>query len=290
MRILKSPLLALLLTALCGQAFSQKNVIKTRPLRTIITSAAPIAPIQLNLTYERVIIPKLSAAITVNYGLERDLNTAVEFLDLDQWLNETSASSFGISPEVRLYPGLKKTPRGIYLMAEFFFQRSNLNTFYDLEYTPGFTLPDNSTFEYTYRNTYELDGNFTTVGGGIGVGSQWLFGDRLSVDILWFGIGIGNRNYDFSVDGALIDKERIIQDMADGQSTFSEQEIRDAFDDSEVPTWQDMDDQFAADILDVLDDFGIEPDREIRSDGITVAWDGLAIRPRFLHFAIGFAF
>ncbi|GEM_PF-3338369 len=281
----------LILALLCVQlAEAQKNVIKTRPLRTIYTSALPITPIQLNLTYERVIIPKLSAAVTLNYGLERDLSGVTEFLELDTVLQNPKASSFSFSPEVRFYPGLKDTPRGFYLMGEFFYNSTNFNTDYALTYSSPFTLPDGSIYEYDYKNGYNIDGQITSLGGGIGIGSQWIFGKHFSVDILWFGIGFGTQRHTYEVDGALIDQETIIQDLAAEQGVFTEDQIRAAFDNTEVPTWQDIDAQFGQDVKETASDFGVDLESDVRTDGITASFTGLAIRPRFLNISIGFAF
>lgn len=290
MRLTRTIGLFIVLFACINSLTAQKNVIKTRPIRTIFTAAVPVAPVQVNLTYERVIIPKLSAALTVNYGLEQDLSSAVELLDLDEVLGNTSVSSFGISPEVRFYPGLKKTPRGFYIMGEFFYNRTNIGTDYELIYTTDFTLPDNSTYPYDYTNGYRIEGNITTIGGGVGIGSQWLFGDHLSIDILWVGIGIANQGYSFDLDGELVSKDEIIKDIAAGQTTFTEAEVREEFRDAEVPTWQDLDNQFGEDIKETFSSFGVDLESDVRTDGVTVTYDGIAVRPRFLHFAIGFAF
>ena len=274
-----------------GTSFAQKNVIKTRPIRTIVTAAVPVAPIDLNLTYERVIVPKLSLAFTFNYGLERDLSTIVEFLELDDQVSDVKTKGIAFAPEIRFYPGIKETPRGLYILGEVFYRSNTLSGNYLYEQTFPFTLPDNSIYSYDYQNTFTIEGTSSQFGGAIGLGTQWLFGDHFSLDILWIGLGAGVANTSYTVDGALIDQDRIIADLAAEQSVFTEAQIAAAFDPAEVPTWIDIEQQLSENVIDEINANSItQLSSSASASGIEITSTGPAVRMRFLHIALGVAF
>ncbi len=142
-----------------GASFSaqaQNNVIKTGVFDPIIR--------QFSLSYERVLGEKTSVQLRFSYnfgfdGIEDDdPNTArVESWDLD--------NSIEFAPEFRYYPASVGAPRGFYLGPWARYR----------------------TFNFTYNNDdFEGDkdsGVITGLGGGLLLGGQWLFGDKIALDV-----------------------------------------------------------------------------------------------------------
>lgn len=271
-----------------SSAHAQKNVIKTRPLNTAATALSPFQPINLNLTYERVIIPKLTAAITLEYSPKSNLRV-FDALPLDSFnLNAPQVSGFGISPSVRFYPGLKTTPRGFYLALDFFYKRYNSQLDVTVEFPYDIEVPDYGTYTYQYEQDFIIDGALTRLGATIGIGNQWLLGDHFSIDVLWIGLGVVNSTLALKLDGPLITEEEIEQQVRaeTGQSDFD-------YPSDEVPTWETLADEFEDEVGEGISEipyFGKRFTLEAETDGVRIGLSALSQRVRLLNFSIGVAF
>jgi len=278
---------------------AQKNVIKTKPLRMIYGIASPALPVPLNLTYERVIIPKLTLSLNMVYGPKATLppvNDLINtFLDdstfsdgrVSAHSNSFAAKRFYVSPEVRFYPAIiRKTPRGLFLNFEPFY--SSITSESELEHSFDLYLNANGqSVDYLYQNTYDVNIKSVNVGASVGLGSQWLVADRVAIEVLWFGIGAGVCTVAADYQGALIDKAKIEKDIeaATGEPY--------SIPDEDVPTWTSVEDELDSD----LGDFYRLPlvsakhkSTTVHDDGVTSVYSGIYPRIKLLNFSVGIAF
>ena len=112
-------------------------------------------------------------------------------------------TGFSISPAVRFYPTVKKeTPRGFYLEGFFKYQKNEIGLGYDLDIN-GLLDPNAPANTFPATQTYDFVGSVTATGGGIALGTQWLIGDRFSIDWKWLGAGIYKTTVGVDVAGNL---------------------------------------------------------------------------------------
>lgn len=124
----------------------KKNVIKTNILSPIVGS--------YNFFYERAIGEKTS--IQLGFGF-----TSLEILG-------TKLSGFRITPEFRYYPSSnKQAPKGFYIAPFGNYQSLSLTT----------------SASVAGVASAEGKATLTTIGGGLDIGYQWLFGDVVSLDL-----------------------------------------------------------------------------------------------------------
>lgn len=275
--------------------FAQKNVIKVKPLSPAI-SAGIGGPINLPLAYERVIIPRLSAQINFNYTLPSNFGiSAIDF----GGITPPEIRGFGFGPEVRFYPNIiKDTPRGIYLQAFLNFRRTSITSDFTFEQDLEFgTVPGTTTdIVVPYEGKFGLTGSFTSLTYGIGFGSQWLIADRVSIDILWFGIGFGQGTIGVDLEGQLIDVAQInstIQskygaDLPPGQTMPTI-----PANDPNIPTWNTIGDDLAGSFtsgVESIPGLNVESSLTTSANGVNVEIVTPIIVPRLFNFSIGFAF
>lgn len=112
-------------------------------------------------------------------------------------------NGFGITPEIRIYPGKKEkpAPNGFYIAPYFRYTKYTLNGSY--------TDPDNS-FSGSLRGVSK------TYAPGLMLGSQWILGKHFSIDLFIIGFHGGKRSYQFDVQNSNIpgytstDKQEIV--------------------------------------------------------------------------------
>ncbi|MBC7923104.1 MAG: DUF3575 domain-containing protein [Ferruginibacter sp.] len=144
-----------------------QNLLKINPL-SIFTLTGSVA-------YERVINDRMSAQLGFFYT-----PPTVKLFD-------TRFNGFGFTPEFRYYPlESVAAPRGFYVAPYLRYQRFRL-TYDD---------PDN--------DQYDGSGVFSAFGGGVLVGGQWTFGDRISVDAF---LGPALNGFNFKADVAQLDNQ-----------------------------------------------------------------------------------
>lgn len=144
-----------------------QNLFKVNPL-SIFTLTASVA-------YERVINDRMSAQLGFFYTPPtiRLFNTRFD--------------GFGLTPEFRYYLlESVAAPKGFYVAPYLRYQRFRL------------------TYDDPNDDRYDGTGTFSAFGGGVLVGGQWTFGDRISVDAF---IGPAISSFNFKADIAQLNNQ-----------------------------------------------------------------------------------
>lgn len=144
--------------------------------------------------YERMVARKIGVAAgyrfmpTTNLGQTNLTKKIIKTLgdnggQLQEDLNKIMASNNAITLDVRFYMGHKPGARGTYfsLMGRY----TNFEMNYPYDYSPV-----NTTKNYTVP----LNGKFHFIGGGIGLGHQWLIAKRIVLDLYLIGGMYGKLN------------------------------------------------------------------------------------------------
>jgi hypothetical protein len=190
---------------------AQKNVIKIKPIAPAV-GALLNSPINLPLTYERVLIPRLTGSINFSYTLKSDLD--VPNLTFGDFGVPTINSGVVFGPEIRFYPIITKdTPRGLYLSA--FYKRRSMSIEGGFKYKDKFVVPDGqSSLTVPYAVDLDYEGKWKSNGFGIAIGPQWIVAKFITIDIQRFGIGWGGYTINADVDGKLVDLDLIKENIA----------------------------------------------------------------------------
>jgi outer membrane autotransporter protein len=157
----------LILLAILFSAFSfstqaqteKKNIFKVNFLSPIVSTGS--------IFYERVITESASLQLGFFY-------TGASIGSGD---SKTSIRGIGITPEFRYYLSDKGAPQGFFVAPYLRYQSFNL------------TAKDEST-------NLDEKAKFTGFGGGLLVGGQWLFKDKISLDV-WGGPGLTSRKFEY---------------------------------------------------------------------------------------------
>lgn len=146
-------LIAFLMVANIANAQSErKNVIKVNYLSPIVSTAS--------LFYERVVGKNTSVQLGLAYtGAKVGAGDA-----------KTSINGFYITPEFRYYASKKGAPTGFFVAPYLRYQNLSLKV----------TTPADPFFG---TSATEDKATFSSFGGGIVLGGQWLFGDRVSLEV-----------------------------------------------------------------------------------------------------------
>lgn len=144
-------LIAFLMVANIANAQSErKNVIKVNYLSPIVSTAS--------LFYERVVGKNTSVQLGLAYtGAKIGAGDA-----------KTSINGFYITPEFRYYASKKGAPTGFFVAPYLRYQNLSLKA----TTSAAFGFP-----------ATESKATFSSFGGGIVLGGQWLFGDRVSLEV-----------------------------------------------------------------------------------------------------------
>ncbi|MFD1553098.1 hypothetical protein DNU06_12270 [Putridiphycobacter roseus] len=194
-------------------AWSQSNAVKLT-----------LPPVKLGLAnnigigYERKLTDALAIGVKVNFSTKKAAPLSGVLTDFaKEQLDDASVNtdifnnkfkSSGLSFELKYFPG-KKALKGFYLAPYFGIQKGTLAEF-------SFDFPDKDNPGLTHGGDVNIGFNF--VGGGIGIGNQWIIADRLSIDVLWVGLGVGSNK--FIIEGTEqageeVDFENIDKDVTD---------------------------------------------------------------------------
>ncbi len=208
----KLPLLLLTALLVCNlSSFAQEyNLIKTN-LTSLITG-------NYSLQYERVLTEKVSASLTFSMmpkrglpfqGMISDAISTNDKIDFD--FDSFNFNSWSIVPDVRFYLG-EGYGKGFYIAPYFKHSQFKLS-----EFEVNYTDSENNI------NNIKLSGDFKTNAGGLMFGAQWLLGEHLCID--WWILGFHGGKA----------KASILGDPENDLSSSDQNDIRDAFDDVDIP-------------------------------------------------------
>lgn len=241
-------------------AFGQKNVVKLTLAPTKLILANNVA-----LSYERKLTDRFSAGLRFNFSsknaaplsgelsrlAEESLNNAE--VNADIFNNKFTSTGFAL--EFKYYPGAKAL-KGFYLAPYLSLQSGSFEDF-------DFNFQDKTNPLVTNAGNVAMDFNF--FGGGIGIGNQWLIADRIAIDILWVGLGVGANT--FNVEGTDPSKEVDFDEIK-----------------------KDVD-QFIQDNKDeAINYFTKDIESSNTDESITISSSSLVPLVKILNFSIGFAF
>jgi len=185
-----------------GTAFGQKNAVKL-----VLAPGKLALANNVGLMYERKLTDRFSASAKFNFSSKaaaplsgRLSEFAQEQLDsantaADIFNNQFNSSGFTL--ELRFYTGAKAL-KGFYIAPYFGIQNGTLANF-------DFQFPDKSDPAITHGGNVEMGFNF--IGGGLGFGNQWTIADKIAIDILWVGLGVGSNQ--FNVTGTELPGENV---------------------------------------------------------------------------------
>ena len=245
---------------LATAAFGQKNAVKL-----VLAPGKLITANNIGLMYERKITDRFSASLKFNFSSKgvapfsgRLSDFAKDYLDSANAaanIFDNKFTSSGLTLELRYYPG-KKALKGFYLAPYFGFQKGTFANF-------DFEFPDQDNPLVSHGGNVEMGFNF--IGGGIGFGNQWILGDKISIDILWFGLGLGTSEF------------RVLGTEQPGQQLD--------FDKVEMDVQEFLDSQTG-----IIKNYTDKVDIEKTTEFIKLTSNNLTPYMKFFNFSIGYAF
>jgi len=298
----KYALAILFVSGIVAFASAQKNVIKLKPLKTIGSAVLGATPILIEAGYERKLIPALSAQLNVGFSLENDvavpgfLTSAQEKSVLSKLgLNQLAMKSFSFTPAVRFYPGMR-APKGFFLEGYFKYTNLSGSSPFNYDYEMSVTDPNSGNqIDITYPLDVNYSNKFNLVNYGLAIGNQWLLAqDHLSIEIMWFGIGWGSMRQDHSINGQLIEEDKlrkiINEEMAEaGHPPYPENEP--------VPDvgYDDVANKFGLDVVAQIENIpvvgsNVEVTTTNNKESANISIDSPAPSIRLMNFSIGIAF
>ncbi len=171
-------------------AFGQKNAVKL-----ILAPVNLITANNVGLAYERKMTDRFSVGLKFNFSsksaaplsdvLSEFAQEQLDSANANSNIFNNKFTSSGLTLELRYYPKAKAL-KGFYLAPYIGLQNGSLANF-------DFDFPDSDNPAITHGGNVEM--NFNFIGGGIGIGNQWTVKDRIAIDILWFGFGVGSNNF-----------------------------------------------------------------------------------------------
>jgi hypothetical protein len=158
----------------------------------------------ISLQYEYGFHEHFSAAVGVNYFLKRGFPSTVADLGT---FSDDHFSAWGITPEVRFYPGSKHdAPHGFYISAYGRYSK------YTIQATTPVEVEDLNT---GISRDVNMSGkvSFSAFTGGLMIGSQWLIGSHFSLD--WWILGGGYGKGKLSMTSDVVGKPLTKGEQAD---------------------------------------------------------------------------
>ncbi|TAH25995.1 MAG: DUF3575 domain-containing protein [Cytophagales bacterium] len=136
----------------------------------------------LHFQYERALTSKISVALGASYLIPRSLPIA-KYYEFDSTrINESNLSGFSLTPEVRFYLGKKDAPRGFYIAP--YMRYNNYSMDFDVD-----SRVNLKTGQKNVEKNFVGEGKYTSIGGGVMIGAQWLIINKISID--WWILGLG---------------------------------------------------------------------------------------------------
>ncbi len=178
----------LLVGGMLGSTFAQQNVVKWYPLS--------MGTGMMKVGYERTLAPKHSLALDVKYRFPMNLNNSYyqSFNEGDDEVLSSKTTGYTIGFEYRFYTkdiGNNEPNNGFYLAPYFKYNKYGLD------------------FEVKTTETFDVGINldYSSYGGGLGIGYQWLVSDNITVDWFIVGGGAAINNLDFEYTNADPDED-----------------------------------------------------------------------------------
>ncbi|MCX6181285.1 MAG: DUF3575 domain-containing protein [Bacteroidetes bacterium] len=179
--------LFLLLIIFSTQLSAQKNIVKWRP--------ASLAWNSIDFSYERVLSEKTSFAVKAGALIPVDFtNDFNGYKSIFQSSNNMAGGytmtsgaygGFSVLPEFRYYTS-KDAPNGFYVAPYLKFWRAGIST---------------NVSNDTTHIASGIGGSINVLGGGVGIGYQWLIGDSFTVDWNFMGLGVDAYILNLNVSG-----------------------------------------------------------------------------------------
>lgn len=229
-------------------------------------SLSPVGFITNNfgLNYERKFSDAFSANLRVNLTSKKALpfndlavNAFGDLLDsngVNSNLFSTKIVSYGTSLQFRYFPA-KEALKGFYIAPYFGLQAGKMKPF-------EFDFPDSD--DPNIKHGGEVNANFLFLGAGIGIGNQWVMGNGLTLDIMWFGIGGG--------------KNKIMIDGSNSSGNVDYAQV-----DADV-------EQFFIDEAETVDKYGVSATSTHSANNIEIVAKHAFPYLKLLNFSIGYSF
>lgn len=183
--------LALLLISSCfiTSVMAQQNIFKINALSLLVTN--------LSFQYERSLNGNSSLALGISYLPERSLPGFATSKDDSKNAEDFKFSGFAFTPEYRYY-FKGDGPKGLYLAGYFRYSKYTTDAF---------------SFDYDKSNgapgKVDLTGDYSTAVVGIMLGSQWLLGDKWTLDWWIIGAGFGSQEGVYEATGDFSGQDQI---------------------------------------------------------------------------------
>ena len=175
-------------------SFAQKN-----PKNNVKLNILGLAVGTINLQYERVLSPKVSAVLGLSYFIPASSRILKGISTTEFKVNKNTITGFGAMPEIRFYlSGKSEAPRGFYIAP---YGRFSLKTV---------DIDANATVDFInggkdVDTKFLTKGTFTTIGGGILIGAQWIFSNNMTLDWWILGLGVASTKFDITTKGDFSD-------------------------------------------------------------------------------------
>ncbi|MFK7924188.1 MAG: DUF3575 domain-containing protein [Bacteroidia bacterium] len=167
---------------------AQENIIKLR--------LGQLAARKVELTYERVVSDNQSFVISAGVRLPRNTVPGIfsgatsdpSVFNQDEL--EFAFNGFSITPEYRFYLGSEGAPYKFYIGPYLRYRRWGYGLDAFVEYSNN-GVPDQA--------DVRIEGSWSGIGGGVGIGMQWIINDVLAID--WNIVGLGVSYQAFKING-----------------------------------------------------------------------------------------
>ena len=150
-------------------------------------------------------VPELQYEFSVNrigvqFGVGAMIPRGTKFLsrfDVENQLQDGETSlftnmkmtGFRLTPEVKFYLGDADAPQGFYI--------STFARYYRYSLKSDYSQVISGNLESVKHLT-----SFSSFGAGLGMGTQWVINDKVSIDILWLGVGITKGKINLDLDSS----------------------------------------------------------------------------------------
>jgi hypothetical protein len=155
---------------------------KDDPVNVVKLNLSTLVWGNIGLQYERALTDNISVALGVSTLINRNLPITRFYTFESTVVNESSIGGFSITPEVRFYMGKKAAPSGFYIAP--YLRYNNYTMTFDVD-----SEVDYKDGRKDILTNFVGTGKYTSIGGGLMIGAQWIVAKRVSID--WWILGLG---------------------------------------------------------------------------------------------------